>query len=154
VGYQAELRHSQPACPSSVAGHCGGRATEDGQATAEDGRSLTSFGAVHPAILSSRSLRGRLIIPAASRRVFWRRQIKKKIKEDLIVIEITAPMGGKVLDVKVKPGDTVNEDDEVLIIEAMKMELPIVATGSGTVKEVKCNKGDTVEADAVLVVLE
>jgi acetyl-CoA carboxylase biotin carboxyl carrier protein len=70
------------------------------------------------------------------------------------VIEITAPMGGKVLDVKVKPGDTVNEDDEVLIIEAMKMELPIVATGSGTVKEVKCNKGDTVEADAVLVVLE
>ncbi len=70
------------------------------------------------------------------------------------MIEITAPMGGKVLDVKVKPGDTVNEDDEVLIIEAMKMELPIVATGSGTVKEVKCNKGDTVEADAVLVVLE
>jgi acetyl-CoA carboxylase biotin carboxyl carrier protein len=70
------------------------------------------------------------------------------------VIEITAPMGGKVLDVKVKPGDTINEDDEVLIIEAMKMELPIVATGSGTVKEVRCNKGDTVEADAVLIVLE
>jgi acetyl-CoA carboxylase biotin carboxyl carrier protein len=70
------------------------------------------------------------------------------------VIEITAPMGGKVLEVKVKPGDTVNEDDEVLIIEAMKMELPIVATESGTVKEVKCNKGDTVEADAVLIVLE
>ncbi len=70
------------------------------------------------------------------------------------MIEITAPMGGKVLDVKVKAGDTINEDDEVVIIEAMKMELPIVATGSGTVKEVKCNKGDTVEADAVLVVLE
>ena len=68
--------------------------------------------------------------------------------------EITAPMGGKVLDVKVKPGDAVNEDDEILILEAMKMELPVVATGSGTVKEVKCNKGDTVEADVVLVVLE
>ena len=70
------------------------------------------------------------------------------------MIEITAPMGGKVLDVKVKPGDSVNEDDEVIIIEAMKMELPIVATGSGTVKEVKCKMGDTIEADAVLVVLE
>ncbi|MFC1866593.1 acetyl-CoA carboxylase biotin carboxyl carrier protein subunit [Thermodesulfobacteriota bacterium] len=70
------------------------------------------------------------------------------------MIEITAPMGGKVLDVKVKPGDVINEDDEVIILEAMKMELPIVATGSGTVKEVKCNSGDTVEADAVLVVLE
>jgi len=62
-------------------------------------------------------------------------------------------MGGKVLDVKVKPGDTVNEDDEVIVLEAMKMELPVVATASGTVKEVKCKKGDTVEADAVLIVL-
>jgi acetyl-CoA carboxylase biotin carboxyl carrier protein len=69
------------------------------------------------------------------------------------VSEITAPMGGKVLDVKVKPGDAVNADDEVIILEAMKMELPVVASESGTVKEVKCNKGDTVEADAVLIVL-
>ena len=68
--------------------------------------------------------------------------------------EITAPMGGKVLDVKVKPGDTVNEDDEVIILEAMKMELPVVATGSGTVKEVRCKNGDAVEAEAVLVVVE
>ena len=68
--------------------------------------------------------------------------------------EITAPMGGKILDVKVKVGDTINEDDEVIILEAMKMELPIVATSSGTVKEVRCNKGDAVEADAILIVLE
>lgn len=68
--------------------------------------------------------------------------------------EIIAPMGGKVLDVKVKVGDTVNEDDEVIILEAMKMELPVVAVSSGTVKEVKCKKGEAVEADAVLVVLE
>lgn len=68
--------------------------------------------------------------------------------------EITAPMGGKVIDVKVNPGDTVNEGDEVVIIEAMKMELPIVANASGTVKEVKCKKGDAVEAEAVIVVLE
>lgn len=68
--------------------------------------------------------------------------------------EITAPMGGKVLDVKVNVGEAVNENDEVLILEAMKMELPVVATSSGTVKEVRCNKGDAVEADAVLIVLE
>lgn len=68
--------------------------------------------------------------------------------------EISSPMGGKVIDVKVKEGDTVNEGDEVIILEAMKMELPVVANESGTVKEVKCNKGDAVEADTVLVVLE
>ncbi|MDY7037364.1 MAG: biotin/lipoyl-containing protein [Thermodesulfobacteriota bacterium] len=68
--------------------------------------------------------------------------------------DIIAPMGGKVLEVKVAVGDTVNEDDEVIILEAMKMELPVVATSSGTVKEIKCTKGEAVEADAVLVVLE
>lgn len=68
--------------------------------------------------------------------------------------EINAPMGGKVIEVKVKVGDAVNEGDEVLILEAMKMELPVVATESGTVKEVKCGSGDAVDADAVLLVLE
>ena len=68
--------------------------------------------------------------------------------------DVTAPMGGKVIDVKVKVGDAINEGDEVLILEAMKMELPVVANESGTVKEVKCNKGDAVEAEAVLVVIE
>jgi acetyl-CoA carboxylase biotin carboxyl carrier protein len=70
------------------------------------------------------------------------------------VSEVTAPMGGKIIDIKVNVGDAVNENDEVVIIEAMKMELPVVATASGTVKEIKCNNGDAVEADAVLIVLE
>jgi biotin carboxyl carrier protein len=75
-------------------------------------------------------------------------------KEVAAVSEITAPMGGKVIDVKVKVGDVVDEGDEVVIIEAMKMELPIVAESSGTVKEIICATGDAVEAEAVLVVLE
>jgi acetyl-CoA carboxylase biotin carboxyl carrier protein len=70
------------------------------------------------------------------------------------VSEVTAPMGGKIIDVKVKAGDKVSENDEVVILEAMKMELPVVAGVSGTVKEVKCKQGDAVEADAVLIVLE
>jgi biotin carboxyl carrier protein len=63
-------------------------------------------------------------------------------------------MGGKVIDVKVGVGDTVSEGDEVIILEAMKMELPVVAEVAGTVKEIKCSKGDAVDADAVLIVLE
>ena len=68
--------------------------------------------------------------------------------------EVTAPMAGKIIDVKVEVGDTVNEDDELLILEAMKMEMPIVASASGKVKEIKCSKGDPVAADDVLVVIE
>ncbi|MBW2005763.1 MAG: acetyl-CoA carboxylase biotin carboxyl carrier protein subunit, partial [Deltaproteobacteria bacterium] len=68
--------------------------------------------------------------------------------------DVTAPMAGKVIDVKVNVGDTVNEDDDLIILEAMKMEMPIVASASGTVKEIKCKKGDSVGADDVLVVIE
>jgi acetyl-CoA carboxylase biotin carboxyl carrier protein len=63
-------------------------------------------------------------------------------------------MAGKVIDVKVNVGDTVSEDDELIILEAMKMEMPIVAPTSGKVKELKCKKGDSVGADDVLVVIE
>jgi acetyl-CoA carboxylase biotin carboxyl carrier protein len=69
------------------------------------------------------------------------------------VSDIVAPMGGKIIDVKVKVGDVVSENDEVIILEAMKMELPIVATASGRVNEIRCKKGDGVEAEAVLIVL-
>ena len=68
--------------------------------------------------------------------------------------EIKAPMAGKVIDIKVNVGDTVNEGDEVVILEAMKMELPVVAEASGTVKEIACNTGEGVEGDAVLLVIE
>ena len=68
--------------------------------------------------------------------------------------EIKAPMAGKIIDVKVNVGDSVNEGDEVVVLEAMKMELPVVAEASGTVKEINCNKGEGVEGEAVLVVLE
>ena len=68
--------------------------------------------------------------------------------------EVTAPMAGKIIEVKVEVGDTVSEDDELLILEAMKMEMPIVAPTSGTVKEIRCKKGDSVGADDVLVVIE
>jgi len=70
------------------------------------------------------------------------------------VSDVTAPMAGKIMDVKVNVGDTVNEDDDLIILEAMKMEMPIVAPASGAVKEIKCKKGDSVGADDVLVVIE
>jgi biotin carboxyl carrier protein len=69
-------------------------------------------------------------------------------------VEILAPMPGKILDVLVNVGDKVAEDDELLILEAMKMENPIYSTGGGVVKEVKVKKGDTVDSDQVLVVIE
>jgi len=67
---------------------------------------------------------------------------------------VTAPMVGKVLEVKCKVGDKVAEDDVIVLLEAMKMEIPVVAPVGGTVKEVKVSAGQTVESDTVLAVIE
>jgi biotin carboxyl carrier protein len=48
----------------------------------------------------------------------------------------------------------VSEDDEVAVLEAMKMEMPIVAEEDGTVAEVKVAAGQTVEAEQVIIVLK
>jgi biotin carboxyl carrier protein len=67
--------------------------------------------------------------------------------------EVTMPMNGKVIDVRVQVGDSVEEDLELIIIEAMKMELPVVAPEGGTVKEVRAKVGDSYQTGDVLVVL-
>ncbi len=63
-------------------------------------------------------------------------------------------MGGKIIKVSVNVGDTVAEDDEVAVLEAMKMEMPIVAEEDGTVAEVKVAAGQTVEAEQVIITLK
>ncbi|MFH2127380.1 MAG: acetyl-CoA carboxylase biotin carboxyl carrier protein subunit [Pseudomonadota bacterium] len=69
------------------------------------------------------------------------------------IMEIKAPMGGKVIKISVSVGDKIAEDDEVAVLEAMKMEMPILSEEDGTVAEVKVTAGQTVEAEQVLCVL-
>ena len=64
---------------------------------------------------------------------------------------IKAPMPGLIIDLKIKAGDTVKAGDQLVILEAMKMENIIKSPGEGTVKNVKVNKGDSVEKGQVLV---
>lgn len=68
--------------------------------------------------------------------------------------EVTIPMVGKIVNVLVKVGDTVNEDDQIATLEAMKMEMPLVAPVSGVIKEIRVAPGDEVEADSVLAIIE
>jgi biotin carboxyl carrier protein len=68
--------------------------------------------------------------------------------------DVLAPMPGTILEIIAQVGDKVSADDELVILEAMKMENPIVAPSDGTVKEIKIGEGDKVDTNQVLVVLE
>ena len=50
---------------------------------------------------------------------------------------ITAPMVGKILKIEASKDETVEEDDVIIVMEAMKMEIPVVATSAGTIKTIK-----------------
>ncbi|MEK6601956.1 MAG: biotin/lipoyl-containing protein [Candidatus Binatota bacterium] len=67
---------------------------------------------------------------------------------------ITAPMVGKILKVEKKVGDRVEEDEVIVVMEAMKMEIPIVAPVSGVIKEIMVAPGQAVEAEHILAEIE
>lgn len=68
--------------------------------------------------------------------------------------QVNAPMPGRIVVIKVNAGDAVSEGQELLVMEAMKMELSLKAPRDGVVAEVRAAEGDFVEADAALVILE
>ena len=67
--------------------------------------------------------------------------------------KITAGAAGKVFKIEKKVGDAVKKGDAVVVVEAMKMEIPMVAPADGTVASIDCAVGDAVEAGAVLATL-
>jgi len=71
-----------------------------------------------------------------------------------LATSLEAPMVGKILKIEKQVGDHVDEDEVVIVMEAMKMEIPVVAPASGTLKEVKVSVGQAVEAEQVLAIIE
>lgn len=67
---------------------------------------------------------------------------------------VKAPMPGMILKVLVEPGQQINKGDGLLILEAMKMENVLKATGPATVKAIKINERTAVEKGTVLIELE
>ncbi|RAT95423.1 biotin/lipoyl-containing protein [Brevibacillus sp. Leaf182] len=68
--------------------------------------------------------------------------------------QVVANMAGTVINVLVQPGDEITEGQDVLVLESMKMEVPVQAQASGKVVEVKANIGDFVNDGDIIVVLE
>ncbi|MDR2367209.1 MAG: acetyl-CoA carboxylase biotin carboxyl carrier protein subunit [Deltaproteobacteria bacterium] len=68
--------------------------------------------------------------------------------------QIFAPMSGNIWKILVKEGENVTEDQEILIMEAMKMEIPITAPADGILTSIKVKEGDPVEAETLLAVVD
>ena len=71
-----------------------------------------------------------------------------------MAIEVAAHITGTVWKIETKVGDQVSAGDILVILESMKMEMPVEATDGGTVKEIRCAEAQPVNEGDVLVVLE
>lgn len=69
-------------------------------------------------------------------------------------IKVVTEVTGKVWQIAAAPGDKVSEDDPVVILESMKMEIPVAAPRDGVVKEILVAEGDMVEEDQAVALLE
>jgi acetyl-CoA carboxylase biotin carboxyl carrier protein len=68
--------------------------------------------------------------------------------------EVRAELVGNVWKVEAHEGDQVEEDDILLVLESMKMEIPVTAPSAGTVREIRVKEQDVVQEGQVLAVIE
>ncbi|KAA1040262.1 acetyl-CoA carboxylase biotin carboxyl carrier protein subunit [Macrococcus equipercicus] len=69
-------------------------------------------------------------------------------------MEVLATMSGSVWKIVKAVGDTVEMDEDIMILESMKMEIPIMAEDEGTIKELKVAEGDFVNEGDIVAIIE
>ncbi|MDP6604353.1 MAG: acetyl-CoA carboxylase biotin carboxyl carrier protein subunit [Rhodospirillales bacterium] len=69
-------------------------------------------------------------------------------------IKVESEIAGKVWKIEVGIGDRLEEDDPVMILESMKMEIPVLAPAAGTVREILVREEDAVEEGQVVALLD
>ena len=69
-------------------------------------------------------------------------------------MEFRAPLAGKIIKIEITAGATVEEDDEMFVIEAMKMETAMYAPCSGTVSGIHVKEGDKVEEGQLIATID
>jgi biotin carboxyl carrier protein len=68
--------------------------------------------------------------------------------------EVAAQITGNVWKIEKAVGDAVAEGDVILILESMKMEIPVEAPCGGRIREIRVREGDSIEEDAILAVID
>jgi len=78
---------------------------------------------------------------------------QSRVKE-IIMKRVVSNMAGVVLEYLVKPGDSIEIDQDVVMLESMKMQIPVQSTVSGVVKALKVGEGEFVDDGDVLLEVE
>ncbi|MCC5579558.1 biotin/lipoyl-binding carrier protein [Microtetraspora sp. AC03309] len=76
------------------------------------------------------------------------------MKRSVVVAEVRAEMVANVWKIVVAEGDTVDEGDTLVILESMKMEIPVLAEDAGVVAQLKVAEGDVIQGGDLIAVID
>jgi acetyl-CoA carboxylase biotin carboxyl carrier protein len=94
-----------------------------------------------------------------SRRLPWRGGWPKRLADygetvGMAVVNVKSEIAGNVWKIQLKPGDKVEVEGEIMILESMKMEIPVLSPKAGTIKEIRVNEGESIGEGQLVAVID
>jgi len=72
----------------------------------------------------------------------------------MAVINVKSEIAGNVWKIQTKPGDKIEVDGEIMILESMKMEIPVLSPKAGTIKEIRVSEGESIGEGQLVAILD
>lgn len=72
----------------------------------------------------------------------------------MAVVNVKSEIAGNVWKIHAKPGDRIEADGEIMILESMKMEIPVLSPKAGTIREIKVNEGEAIDEGQLVAILD
>jgi biotin carboxyl carrier protein len=72
----------------------------------------------------------------------------------MAVVNVKSEIAGNVWKIQARPGDKVEADGEIMILESMKMEIPVLSPRAGTIKEIRVSEGEAIDEGQLVAILD
>ena len=72
----------------------------------------------------------------------------------MAVVNVKSEIAGNVWKIQTKPGDQVEADGEIMILESMKMEIPVLSPKAGMIKEIRVSEGEAIDEGQLVAILD
>ena len=72
----------------------------------------------------------------------------------MAVVNVKSEIAGNVWKIQAKPGDRVEADGEIIILESMKMEIPVLSPKAGTIREIRVSEGEAIGEGQLVGILD
>ncbi len=72
----------------------------------------------------------------------------------MAVVNVKSEIAGNVWKIQAKPGDRIEAEGEIMILESMKMEIPVLSPKAGTIKEIKVSEGEAIAEGQLVAILD